>query len=204
MEFVYVVKRYELFERSFPHGFVAARDDARVAQWVERIRARGFFVERRHAENDSTLKQIIPYTLVTHGDEVLLLERLSRGGETRLHGKRSVGVGGHINPIDGVSAEDVLEAGARRELDEELALDTRYALSPVGVINDESDDVGSVHFGLVHVARCETRDVAIRETDVLAGTFVRRAALSELGADPESRLETWSRLIVARLDAVLA
>ena len=52
MEFVYVVKRDDLFDLSFPHGFVAARDDGRVAQWSERIRERGFFVERRQAERD--------------------------------------------------------------------------------------------------------------------------------------------------------
>ncbi|MCB9897437.1 MAG: hypothetical protein H6825_05495 [Planctomycetes bacterium] len=203
MEFVYVVKRYDLFDLAFPHGFVAARDDLRVAQWTERIRERGFFVERRQAERDSSLKQIIPYTLMAHGDELLLLRRLAQGGEARLHGKQSIGVGGHINPIDGVEARDVLEAGCRRELEEELVIDTSYALSAVGVINDETNDVGSVHFGLVNVARCETADVSIRETDVLEGMFTSRAALAELLRSPDHTLETWSRLIVERLDAVL-
>ncbi|MGQ0553429.1 MAG: hypothetical protein ACT4PU_09435 [Planctomycetota bacterium] len=230
MEFVYVVKRYDLFERSFPHGFVprgasgagavpagtqASEADA-VARWTERIRERGFFLERRHAETDSSFKQIIPYTLVTHGDEVLLLRRLGKGGESRLHGKLSIGVGGHINPVDlgaptsaagkaalSSSSADVLDAGCRRELEEEIEIRSPYTLQTVGVINDDASDVGSVHFGLVNVARCETPDVAIRETEVLEGSFVTRKALAELARSEPARFETWSALIIARLDEAL-
>ena len=203
MEFVYVVKRYDLFDLSFPHGFVAAAEDQRVAAWNDRIQSRGFFVERRWAEQDSSFKQVIPYVLVTHGDEVLLLQRKDTGGEARLHGKLSIGVGGHINPVDGVDGADVLEQGCRRELEEELAMDTAFRLEPRGVINDESGDVGSVHFGLVAVARCETPDVSIREVDQLEGSFIGRAALKELAAREPERFETWSALIIEHLDAVL-
>ena len=108
MEFVYVVKRYDLFDLSFPHGFAGLDDgpdrrghSRQFATWTGRIREKGFFVERRWAEHDSSFKQVIPYTVVTHGDEVLLLKRLEQGGEARLHGKLSIGVGGHINPVDG-------------------------------------------------------------------------------------------------------
>lgn len=203
MEFVYVVKRRDLFDLSFPHGLVTAdARDGRVATWTRRIRERGFFVERRHAESDSSLKQIIPYTLVTHGSEVLLLRRLDRGGEARLHGKLSIGVGGHINPVD-VGEADLLDVACRRELEEEIAIGCPYGLASVGVINDDSTDVGSVHFGLVNVARCETRDVVVRETDVIEGSFVGRGQLVEMAHGDPGRFETWSALIVARLDAVL-
>lgn len=204
MEFVLVVKRYDLFDLSFPHGFVAGADDERVALWTARIRDKGFFLERRQAERDSSFKQVIPYVVVTHADEVLLLERLAGGGEARLHGKRSIGVGGHVNPIDDLApGDDLLEAGCRRELEEELHLGAPYDLSPVGAINDESGDVGSVHFGLVYRARLSGNDVSVRETDTLAGSFVAVGALRELATREPGRFETWSRLIVERLDAVL-
>ena len=205
MEFVYVTKRYDLFDLSFPHGLVTAAEDDRVATWSRRIREKSFFVERRWAEQDSSLKQIIPYALVVYRDEVLLLQRKDTGGESRLHGKLSIGVGGHINPVDEVGDEPgaVLEAGCRRELEEELTLDTSYGLEPVGVINDESGDVGSVHFGLVQIARCETPDVSVREVDQLEGAFVGRSALKELAAKERDRFETWSALIIDRLDEVL-
>ncbi len=204
MEFVYVTKRYDLFDLSFPHGFVAAREDDRVAGWTQRIRDKGFFLERRQAEVDSSFKQVIPYTLVVHEGEVLLLRRKEAGGEARLHGKLSIGVGGHINPVDEVTEPGaVLEAGCRRELDEELVLETPYTLEPVGVINDESGDVGSVHFGLVQIARCETPDVSVRETDVLEGSFASVATLKELAARERGRLETWSALIIDQIEAAL-
>ena len=206
MEFVFVVKRSDLFELSFPHGFVprvAADPQDRVATWTRRIRERGFFVERRWAEKDSSLKQVIPYTLLVHREELFLLKRLGKGGEARLHGKLSLGVGGHVNPVD-LDGADVLDAGCRRELEEEVAIRAPYTLSTVGVINDDSSDVGSVHFGLVNVARCETPDVAVRETDMLEGGFVARAALREMARNERERFETWSALIVDRLDEALA
>ncbi len=203
MEFVYVVKRYDLFDLSFPHGFVAAASDTRVADWTARIREKGFFVERRWAERDSSLKQIIPYTMVVHGAEAYLLRRRDTGGESRLYGKRSIGVGGHINPVDQVEHDEVLEAGCRRELDEEIAIEAPFTLSTVGVINDESQDVGSVHFGLVNVARCETSAVSIREKDQLTGEFVSLETLRKLATDERDTFETWSALIVDRLDEAL-
>jgi len=215
MEFVLVVKRYDLFDRSFPHGFVAKGEDdgaasgCAVARWTERIRVNSFFVERRHAESDSSLKQVIPYTMVMHGDEILLLKRLDAGGEARLHGKLSIGVGGHINPVDSEGGEeiarvDVLDAGCRRELEEEIEIRSPYTLEPVGAINDDASDVGSVHFGLVNIAHCETADVAIRETDMLEGSFVSRATLADIAAKEPERFETWSAQIISRLDELLA
>jgi predicted NUDIX family phosphoesterase len=211
MEFVYVVKRADLFDLSTPHGFVGrGSDPARLQRWTAALRGKGFFLERRHAEQDSGFKQIIPYTLVMHGDEVLLLKRLGKGGEARLHGKLSIGVGGHINPVDlgagaaGAAPADVLDAGCRRELEEEIEIRCPYTLQPAGAINDDSSDVGSVHFGFVNVARCETKDVAIRETDMLEGSFVGLPALREIARQERGRFETWSALIIDRLDEALA
>ena len=121
MEFVFVVKRYDLFDLEFPHGFQTA-DEAGLPELLSRAREKGFFVERRYTETDSSFKQIIPYCLVTCGDSVFLLRRTKKGGEARLHGRLSVGVGGHINPVD-EEVGDVVEAGAERELDEEIIVE---------------------------------------------------------------------------------
>src|SRR5688572_9668213 len=101
MEFVFVVERARLFDLSYPHGFVpAAADRDAAADRIARIRRHGFFVERRAAEQNSAWKQIIPYVVVRRGESILLLERKKKQGEVRLHGKLSIGVGGHINPVD--------------------------------------------------------------------------------------------------------
>lgn len=194
MEFVYVVKRQELFERRFPHGFEILAEDE-MSALVARIRARGFFVERRHAETDASMKQVIPYCVVARGNEVFLTRRSGKGGDARLHGKRSIGVGGHVNPVDGA---DVLGLGLAREIAEELDVEGAWDARAVGVINDDSTDVGSVHVGLVHVIRVKGA-VRVRETETLAGGFVPAEELVRLCRDERASFETWSALLVDRL-----
>jgi predicted NUDIX family phosphoesterase len=200
MEFVYVVKRYDLFDLSFPHGFVSSQESPeKLAAWVERIRERGFFVERRHAEKDSSLKQIIPYSVVRNArGEVLLLKRLRRGAEARLHDKLSIGVGGHVNPGDEGADRDVVAASCRREIEEELVVSGAYRAAAVGAINDESNDVGSVHFGLVFSVDAGDSPVGVRETDLLHGEFVAPETLLEQWRASRARFESWSDLILER------
>lgn len=216
MEFVYVVARAKLFDLSFPHGFVAATADRKAAaDRIARMRAHGFFVERRAAEQESAWKQVIPYVVVRKGDAILLLERKKKQGEARLHGKLSIGVGGHINPIDGNGGEhggaadgapprDVLLEGLRRELDEELTVQGPLDVRVAGFLNDDATDVGAVHYGLVAVADARAATVAIHETEMMEGRFVPRAELLELHRTQRDRFETWSALLLDQLDAVLA
>ncbi len=197
MEFVYVVKRSDLFDLHFPHGFLSYHlHRAEVDEYIDRSK-HGFFVERRHAEQDSSLKQIIPYTIVLHDDDVLLLRRSKQGGDARLHDKLSIGVGGHVNPIDAERRgnDGVFFACAHREIEEELIIAVNPRFDAIGVINDDSNPVGSVHFGVVCQLRLETPDVAVRETELLSAEFVPRAELRRLAEDPSTNLESWSRLI---------
>ncbi len=55
------------------------------------------FRAREEAETNTKFKQVIPYVMVRHGDHYLLTQRTSKQQETRLHGKFSIGIGGHIN-----------------------------------------------------------------------------------------------------------
>lgn len=207
MEFVLVVPRRDLFADCYPQGF-RPFDGGLSAESLERaVRDHGFFVERRRAERDPDLKQVIPYTLVARrGDageaQVLLLRRTAKGGEKRLHDKLSIGVGGHIDADDARNlAEDdlarVLDLCTWRELHEELVLNEQPSLRRVGLLNDDSNPVGAVHLGLVQVARVQG-PVTIREEGVLEGRFETLSALSALcasGAD----FETWSAHLVEKL-----
>lgn len=203
MEFVYVVKRYDLFDLNFPHGFITGAE--RAGGWsrdllLTRIRTRGFFVERRHAEQDSSLKQIIPYCVVRHGDNVLLLKRLSTQGESRLHQKLSIGVGGHLNPIDG--AGDLLDLGCERELAEEIEIGCAYAKTVAGFINDDASEVGSVHFGVVFRVDLSAEAVAVREKGMMEGRLTPVVELKRMAAEG-ANFETWSALVLARVEDVL-
>ncbi len=199
MEFVYVIKRFDLFDQGFPHGFRRPWE-VPLDDWIERIGSRGFFVERRHAEKDSTMKQIIPYCVLMRGDDIFVLRRKERGGESRLFNLHSIGVGGHINPVDG--AVDPLRAGLERELEEEMEIDGEYSVQPLGVINDESQPVGSVHFGMVFGIRPKGK-VRVRETDQLEGEWVSAEQLSRRVKAERESFESWSALIIDRIQEIV-
>lgn len=203
MEFVYVVPREALFDLATPHGFVCdppPEGHPPLEEYLRRLAAHGYFAERRYAEQCSRLKQIIPYTLVTCGGEVFVCQRLGRSGEARLRGKRSVGIGGHLDPADADGDRDgMLLRGALRELGEELVVEPPAALRAVGIINDETTPVGSVHFGIVLRAELATRSASVRETEVLAGGFEPLETVRALSARPDANFETWSSLTLAGL-----
>jgi predicted NUDIX family phosphoesterase len=203
MEFVYVVERERLFDLAFPQGFAPAASDRKAAaDRIARIRRHGFFVERRRAEQNSSWKQVIPYVVVRKGDSILLLERTGKQGEARLHGKLSIGVGGHVNPVD--TQGDALFDGLKRELEEELTVTGPIELRAAGFLNDDSTDVGAVHYGLVAVADARRAEVAIRETELMSGRFVATGELRDLCRRERARFESWSSLLIDRLDDVLA
>src|SRR5580698_6755607 len=110
------------------------------------------YMNRSEAELDRRYKQLIPYALIIHGDRILRYRRGKGGGETRLHGLYSVGVGGHISEEDhGLFSSGLgYQEGMRRELMEEVAVEETKDAA-VALINDDSTEVGQVHFGVVHI-----------------------------------------------------
>ena len=153
------------------------------------------FAPRPAMENDLSYKQLIPYVLLRHRDRYgktscFRYTRGSGGGESRLHARQSLGIGGHINPVDDKDGSDRYTAGMRRELDEEVAIDTNYSQSAVGLIHDDATEVGRVHLGVVHVFDLDQPHVTAREADLADGGFVDVETL-QTEAD---RLETWSQL----------
>jgi predicted NUDIX family phosphoesterase len=119
------------------------------------------------------------------------MRRTKAGADARLHDRFSIGVGGHLNPGDGGLLD-----GLRREWHEELEADFTPDFRLVGLLNDDTTDVGAVHLGAVYVADATGRPVAIRETEKLSGAFAEPA---EVAAVVE-RMETWSALVFDALE----
>jgi len=157
------------------------------------VETHGRFLDRPLAEEDPAFKQLIPYVVVRDGELVYLMERTAAGGDPRLHGKASIGVGGHLNPVD--EGEDPLTDGLRREWSEELVADWEPEFRLVGLLNDDSNPVGSVHLGVVFEVEADGRPVDVRERDKLTGRFATSAEVRAAW----DRLETWSRLVAGRL-----
>ena len=159
------------------------------------------YLNRSEAENDRRYKQLIPYVLLMANNKVLRYRRGKGGQETRLHGLYSVGIGGHISDEDhGLFSTGIgYEEGMRRELREEVAVEQVNAPA-VGLINDDSTDVGYVHFGVVHIMRLDTESVAGRRSGIVGPEFI---PIVDAVADAAS-YESWSRFCLENLDALLS
>jgi predicted NUDIX family phosphoesterase len=174
-----------------------------VGKYLPVVTARSnlVYLNRSAAEQNPRYKQLIPYVLVLCHGKILRYRRGKGGNETRLHGLYSVGVGGHISEEDHglFSTDRGYQDGMRRELREEIALaDVRDA--PVAVINDDSTEVGRVHFGVVHVVYAPDETVAGRCVGIVRPEFVPLGeAVSDL-----SGYESWSRFCLEQLDQLLA
>ena len=172
-------------------GWTGVRREG-VVEALEAVAREGVFVDRAIAEEDRTHKQVIPYVVLRDGDRWFLMRRTRAGGDARLHDLWSIGVGGHLNPGDGDVA-----GGLRREWAEELVAGFVPEFAPIGLLNDDTTPVGSVHVGIVFTADAAGRPVEIRETDKLTGAF----ATTEEVAAVVDEMETWSRLVFEALTA---
>jgi len=157
---------------------------------------------RDQVEKDPGFKQLIPYVIFRHTDDAgrQTVFQYTRGrgqGEGRLHSKRSVGIGGHISTIDasGNGGEGPYEEGMRRELEEEVSVDTPYTEKCVGLINDDQTEVGSVHLGVVHLFDVAEPAVHPRETEIIeCGFRPVEAILADM-----TGFETWSEICMTSL-----
>ncbi|MDB6065581.1 MAG: hypothetical protein JWR26_1789 [Pedosphaera sp.] len=159
------------------------------------------YLNRSDAEQDRRYKQLIPYVLIICNDRILRYRRGKGGGESRLHGLYSVGVGGHISEEDHglFSSGPGYHEGMRRELMEEVEIDEAKDAA-VAVINDDSTEVGYVHFGVVHIMHVADETIANRRSGIVSPEFV---PMSEAVKDTAG-YESWSRFCLENLDSLLS
>ncbi len=163
------------------------------------------FHPRAAAEHDESLQQIIPYVLFRHEDRVFSYVRGTGAGEARLVGNRSIGVGGHINPCDedpagargGSSNKETYLRAVRREIEEEVEVSGPFEPRVIGLINDDSNPVGRVHFGIVHLCDLTGPDVKRRESQLTQSGFFD---IEDLRVRRRSELESWSALAIDLLE----
>ncbi len=155
------------------------------------------YMDRDAAEQNPDFKQIIAYAIFCHNGKVLAYARTAKGGETRLHDKWSLGIGGHINPIDGLADNpDTYLAGVEREIREEIAFSGSATQQIYAIINDDTNEVGSVHLGIVHRFELDSDEVRPLEKKLANLKF---CSLEELTGPLYDKLETWSAICVDAL-----
>ncbi len=157
--------------------------------------ANNHFLGRDLAEDDPSYKQIIPYAIFRYEDRFLHYVRGGKSGEKRLAAKGSIGIGGHINDTDYAASSldrDTYSVGVEREIDEELNIEGEHTQEVLGLINDDSNEVGKVHLGVVHLFTLKSDQVSAGEDNIESLEFL---TLEELQSRHD-RLETWSQICV--------
>ncbi|HEX4084378.1 MAG TPA: hypothetical protein VHY22_05685 [Chthoniobacteraceae bacterium] len=198
-EMILVVRRETLEKLGMWHGL-----NFEVRRYLPVLLARenNHFMPRSAAETDPSFKQIIPYVLITHGGKVLHYVRGKKSGEQRLVSKGSIGIGGHMNDQDeGLFAMDeaaYLE-GVRREVCEEVNIGSPFTNRVVALLNDDTNEVGQVHMGVVHIFELEEPKVEKNESMITNLAFLSAEELRER----RDLLETWSQICLDGLDTLL-
>ncbi len=185
-EQIIVVPRKDLFgendEKAF-NGFVPVEN----VDFIPTINESMIVKPRNEVENNPNFKQIIPYSIFEHDGKIFLYKRTKGGGETRLHEKFSIGIGGHINPVEG----DHLIEGMKREFHEELDYKDYYDYEIVGFINNDDTDVNKVHFGVVFMLKGSTPNIEVAEKDKLVGSLETMDIVEE----KKELMEDWSAYV---------
>lgn len=213
MSSVFVVDRHAFFDDDWPQGFVPLAGNP-AARFLAAAASRGRFVDRNLAEATPKWKQWIPYAVVrcsnpTNPREagVLVVRRTRRQREIRLHGAWSIGLGGHIEPTDAAGAPAPGPAFFQRALARELAEELHFApglaatTTFLGMLNDDSTEVGKVHAGLVYTVDVSLpldlarRAVRVREIAKMHGVFTHLVEFANLWQNP-SQFESWSQILV--------
>ncbi len=201
---IMVVARDALFAPGYFTGFAPAS----AADYETLVLEHAAYMRRGDAEHDPRVKQPIAYTIVCHrpSARVFAYQRATEAGrydETRLRGKWSWGVGGHIDRADGAAANPI-RASMERELAEEIRVGGPIAARVLGYINDDATDVGTVHFGILYLAELAVPDASPRDPEIARGRLHTLAELDAIMRARDATVEDWSRIAWGPLATALA
>ena len=185
-----VVKRDVLFNGSYFQGFMPKGQ----TDFIPIILSKFEYYERgEKLENDPSLQQIIPYIWIVNpkAKKVFAYKRSVKGySESRLMNKWSCGIGGHIDKED---SKDPIQNGMMRELKEEVKIKEYPQPKIIGFINDDSDVVNQVHFGVVAVAETDF-DVEKNDEEISEGRLYTLKDLEKIFSDPQNDVEKWTKI----------
>lgn len=156
-----------------------------------------YFKPRSDVEHDPAWQHFCSYVVFKCGRLVQVYRRPVKAGESRLSGRVSVGVGGHINIEDsdphGVVSQTIWN-GILRELDEETSLSSVQSPpvfgGPTWMIRDVTNDVGRVHTGIVQIIEVDEQ----RPQYAVLDCETDWTTPQQLFRHPD--LESWSRIVL--------
>ena len=187
-EEVLVVKRSLLFADNAPQGF--CNED--IQKYTDIILKHQEYHPRGLMENDPRYKQIIPYLIFQFQHRFFLMERQAKASEQRLKSKLSLGIGGHIRKED-MQTSSIFD-WAQREFYEEVYYNGSLHITPLGVVNDDSNEVGKVHIGFVFLLKGDSDNISVK-SELQSGHLATKEECLAL----KKNMETWSQLIINTL-----
>jgi len=214
---VFPAEQIANFLADAPSGILT--DPNKVAEYLRLTLYSGkcFYMDREKAEKDPSFKQVIPYVVFRRpNNEIFAYQRTKKSGEVRLRGNWSIGIGGHINPEDErrdcVTTVEELQRRAELAYWEafyrEIREETGYMLraSPkteapiVALIYDESNEVGRVHFGVVHIFSVPAgTEFVSNDPSISEGRWFDATDLSQRTQEAGITFENWSNLVIDNL-----
>lgn len=200
MREVLVIKTDDLFPGE--SGDELKNEQGLLIKWsyvlLRYIMTNSFWYEKKPAETDQSMRQIIVYSVLHTGDfkKFFLYQRNKKGtAEKRLANKWSIGIGGHVElGQDGIACP--LAHSVTREVKEEVGLVLPpFSLNPVGLINDISNNVGLVHIGILNFIAIngggfETSD------EIAEGRMMTINEITELASQDKNELEGWTKIVL--------
>jgi len=184
-----VVAREELFKDGIWYG-LKTKD---VEKYTRLISKSHKFMARGQVEDNGRFKQIIPYVIFENHGRIFVMHRKADHTDRRLANNYSIGIGGHINRGD-IKGANII-SWAKREFEEEVSYGGKYKAKFLGVLNDDSNEVGMVHVGLVILFSGDSDEISVRY-EHKSGELVARENLKKYFKG----METWSRIVVNFLE----
>ena len=155
--------------------------------------------QRAVLENDVDFRQVLPISIFMNNGKIWAYERTPKGGESRLHNKVSVAVGGHWDMDDIVTSDGVIDVNGSfakamdREIEEEISLTSKiiktYQLPKVICADDT--EVDRLHIAIVYVHELDGEGIDSSEDQLKTTGLLSPKELLE----GDYNLESWARII---------
>lgn len=188
-EEVLVVPSSKIFHHGEWQGFLLGRGD----DFLQLVNKEHQWLQRNQAEKQPDFQQIIPWAVFRVGDRYLELKRVQEGSHSRLYNKYTLGIGGHVIRSEVDHSLDLTD-WIRRKFLEEVHYEGNLQISPLGVVNDNVDELGKDHFGLVYLLEGDTDLMGI-----IKHAEGRLVKLPDITGEDIDFLDRWSQMVYRQL-----
>ena len=139
---------------------LSAEDAEKVTTVSEIDSMAGYLTRSDELEENTLVRQVIPYVIVRRNGMVLSYQR--KGQEDRLHAFRSIGIGGHVD------FPETVESGLVREMEEEIGVTVDFdRLKHLGFIRMSDSPVNKVHLCVIYSYDLGDDDFTPNEDEIL-------------------------------------